>query len=418
MKFDVHGFDKRLEKLKKDLEKPSKKSDWSTIPKENRAKLLEFYDHLVGRGVSAGRVIKYMYFLKTITKILGKRYEDADRKDIEHLLATLRSSKNKNTGNPYTPNTMKDFKVITKIFYRWLRGYPNNNDPPEVAWYTCTLRSNEIVIREILKHSEVVKLIDSIPDVKFRAFFAVMYETAMRPEECLSLVWNDVQDMEKGKMLVCHGKTGARVLYSFWSAKYLIGYLNTHPNMFRDKIDPNMPLWIGRDTGKEILPLSYSTINQYFHKIFEKSGIALKSEPSLYILRRTRLTELLKIFPEGLVKLIAGHTKSSNTLGKYYNALTSTDVYDALAAHYGIKVKRTIEKEMVDLTKCPICNAQVTPDQSYCITCMTPLKQEYAERRKQLEKQYVEFMADPKNKEIILQVIEFMQKKGKKIVKR
>jgi len=414
MRIDSHKFKERLEKEIKHIENPSKDSDWSNLSGKNREKLLEYYNHLAGRGVSEGRVLKYLYTLKTIGKILGKNFEDADKKDIERVLATLRSAKSPISKKAYTSNTMKDFKVVLKVFYKWLRNYPGKKAyPPEVDWFTCTIGKNEMEIKEIMKHEDVIKLIESIPDVKFRAFFGLLYETAMRPEECLSIVWNDVQDIPKGKMIVVHGKTGARVLYSFWSAKHLIAWMNIHPNMLRKSADPNMPLWVSRNVGDEILPLHYSTVNQYFHKIVKQNELKFKKEPSMYILRRTRLTELLRIFPEGLVKLIAGHSKSSNTLGKYYNALTSNDVYDALASYYGISVKKAIQKDRVDLNMCPVCNAQVTPDQNYCVSCMTPLKQEYAQKMKDLQKEYDDFISNPKNKELIFQFIEFMHKQKK-----
>lgn len=372
----------------------------------NRKTLLEFYNHISGRGVSEGRCLKYLYGMKRITLILGKEYKEADKKDIERVLSTLRLGKE--NGKLYTANSMKDFKVAIKQFWQWLYDYPKssgNKYPPIVDWFTCTVKKSDESKIEILTRDEVMKIIDSCDLLRDKAYLSVLWETAARPSEILNLSWGEIKPTSyHGLKFVVSGKTGVRKLVSIWSAKYLVRYMNSHPLREKAESDPTLPLWVGfrnYKTKKEKMyePIDYRAVANAFQRAVEKAGIK-KSKITLYTLRHTRLTDLMKRHTESVVKAIAGHTKGSNTLEKY-NHLTDEDIEDDLLTDYDIIRAKSVESheklksEMPD--QCPVCKMTISPDEKFCPNCYSPLQKEAVLESRKVKDFVGEITSDERN---------------------
>lgn len=65
--------------------------------------------------------------LNQISRMLGKRFEEATREDIENLVYNIDQKRNHD-------NTKNKYRKVLKAFYRWLRGCSRNEYPPEVKW--------------------------------------------------------------------------------------------------------------------------------------------------------------------------------------------------------------------------------------------------------------------------------------------
>ena len=102
----------------------------SRISESDRALILEYVSKLESRGISVGRLAKYIYYLKNIRIKMKANFSDVTRVDIETLVKEINSEN-------YEPWTRADYKGILKSFYRWLRTGAMDSSapfPPEVAW--------------------------------------------------------------------------------------------------------------------------------------------------------------------------------------------------------------------------------------------------------------------------------------------
>lgn len=108
---------------------------------ENKRKITEFIDHLIANNISPVRQLKYFYTLKTIYKNFNKTFTQANKKDIEEFIGWINNS-------TYEYWTKRDFKIIIKKFYKWLKeeegqNYNKYEYPNEVKWINTGKKQNK-----------------------------------------------------------------------------------------------------------------------------------------------------------------------------------------------------------------------------------------------------------------------------------
>jgi site-specific recombinase XerD len=126
---DIHNFSSRLENYLKNLNK---------VDPYSKKKILEFVKYLQAEGISKGRILKYVYILENVAKMLKIKFEKATKDDIIDLVSKIEGN------NKWSECTKHEYKVVIRRFYKWLR---NSEDYPlEVKWIKTTLKkSNEKV---------------------------------------------------------------------------------------------------------------------------------------------------------------------------------------------------------------------------------------------------------------------------------
>jgi hypothetical protein len=80
----------------------------------NKEYIIDFLSQLSAEDLSIGRQLKYLYTLKPIAMGLKKDFSLFNKKDVITLLNELNNSN-------YKDNTKRDFKIVIKRFFRWLR---------------------------------------------------------------------------------------------------------------------------------------------------------------------------------------------------------------------------------------------------------------------------------------------------------
>ena len=85
MEIDIHNFEKRVEQVVEKL---------NELSEPNRSDVLKFLKQLSAEGKSAGRIMKYVYTLKTLAKMLNKPFRDAAKDDIIDLVSKIETNKN------------------------------------------------------------------------------------------------------------------------------------------------------------------------------------------------------------------------------------------------------------------------------------------------------------------------------------
>lgn len=98
------------------------------IAETNRQHILRCVEDCRANNLSLPRRVKYLYTLPTLARRLQKGFEEATVEDIKRLVGQL------NDDPKYSDWSKSDFRVALKRFYRWLRGLPAGQNPPETVW--------------------------------------------------------------------------------------------------------------------------------------------------------------------------------------------------------------------------------------------------------------------------------------------
>jgi site-specific recombinase XerD/ribosomal protein L40E len=346
VKDEVYCFKRRIEGcLRKIRNNPS-------IDEESKQKILDFYQECIVRGYSKARIIKYLVTLERIARDLGKPLTQAKKEDIVNLIAKIEQ-------RGYSEWTKHDYKVILRIFYKWLR---RDDYPEEVNWIKVRDSRNHKLPEEILTQEEVQKMIDAADHIRDKAFISTLYESGCRIGELLCLQIKHVQFDEFGAVLLVNGKTGQRRVRVIASEPRLHQWIENHP--FKD--DPDAPLWITIGTNSRYKIWNYGTAREVIKKIARKAGIKKRVYPHLF--RHSRATHLANHLTEAQMKQYFGWVQGSD-MASIYVHLSGRDVDNALLKLNGLEVKEEKKEEQFKALMCPRCKARNSPDAKFCSNC-------------------------------------------------
>ncbi|MDG6927134.1 MAG: tyrosine-type recombinase/integrase [Nitrososphaerota archaeon] len=354
---DIHRYDKALKYSYNTLEKDR------IIPETDKKLIVDFTEHLKAKGISTGRVTKYMLNLMTLRRQMKCDFAQADRKEIERLMGWLNSS-------DYSPHTKLDYKGELKRFYKWLRNGSMDSDipfPPEVAWIKENMKHNEMKQPDILTDDEAKRMIDAAGKIRDKAFIAVAFEGGFRIGEILTVTMADLTFDSMGARLKVRGKTGERTVRLITSAPLLARWVDEHPM----KGNPQAPLWISLASNyrDRLKPVSYERTVLMLKRVAQKAGIQKRIYPHLF--RHSAATRDAKYLTESELKVKFGWTGGSEMPGTYVH-LASVDLDNKLASVYSGQPVETPKPGFAPMI-CPKCGEKNTPGQRYCGRCGTPL---------------------------------------------
>jgi len=345
VKDEVYCYKRRIEACLRKIRN-------SSIDEESKRRILEFYQECIVRGYSKARIIKYLDTLERIARDLGKPLTQAKKEDIVNLIAKIEQ-------RGYSEWTKHDYKVILRIFYKWLR---KNDYPEEVSWIKVRESSNRKLPEEILTPEEINELVNAADHIRDKAFISTLYESGCRIGELLCLQIKHVQFDEFGAVLLVNGKTGQRRVRVIASEPRLHQWIENHP--FKD--DPEAPLWITIGTNSRYKVWNYGTAREVIKKIAMKAGIKKRVYPHLF--RHSRATHLANHLTEAQMKQYFGWVQGSDMASVYVH-LSGRDVDNALLKLNGLEVKEEKKEEQFKALICPRCKARNSPDAKFCSNC-------------------------------------------------
>ncbi len=263
---------------------------------ENKREILRFHDYIVALGIGLARQIKYLETLYLIANKMGKPFSLLTKDDILGYVKWLENSS-------LSDWTKHDYKLIFKIFYKWLKNCLTY--PDEVAWIRTRISGKVILPEELISKEEVEKLVQAAYTARDRALILLLYESGCRIGEVLSLRIKSVSFDQYGAQLIVNGKTGSRRVRIAASAPALSTWLDNHPG--RD--NPDSPVWISTGSTNWGQPLTYPSVLSMLKKLKSRAGLAKRIYPHLF--RHTRATFLAKHVPEPIMKEAMGWVQSS-----------------------------------------------------------------------------------------------------------
>ncbi len=374
-----------------------KRINSSDFCEEDKQIFNEYHRECIILCLSKGRIAKYLNTLKRIRVMLGKPFKQVTKDDVRNLILTIESRN-------LSDWTKHDYKIIFKIFFRWLK--QTEDYPDEVSWITSKIRNSRLLPEEILTEEEVERLVDSAYTIRDKAFILVLYESGCRIGELLSLSLKNVQFDEYGAKLIVDGKTGMRRVRIIFSAPKLALWIDNHP--LRE--NPDAPLWITQSMNRRNRQLMYSSAKTMLKKIAKKSGIKKRIYPHLF--RHSRATHLSKHLTESQLKHHLGWVQASK-MASIYVHLSGRDVDQALLNLQGIKSDIIKEKPKMVLQICSRCENENSPSSKFCNKCGSPLNIKKAleidEARKKADQILSKLVRKPKVMEVLLKTIDDLE---------
>ena len=327
--------------------------------KANKKTMKEFVLFLRANKRSNDRIFKYCWMLRNVEKLLGKDFNKADKKDIEHLVANIEDS-------PYTPWTKHDYKAAIKTFYKWLKSEDNDESPREVRWIKTGVKERTTVTpSDILTKEEADNMISAANNLRTKAMLGILFETGIRVGELMSMRIKDVAIDEHMISLFVTGKTGRRTVFVKGYRQHIVNWLNSHPF----KNDRESYVWV-ENNGKAVnKPISHNRICDTIKRAAVKSGMdatkAKKIHPHLF--RHSAATRIAKQLTEQEMKVYFGWTPGSNMAAVYCH-LSAEDIKNAvLGKVYDVeKAKMNNSNDKVKSKICEACGRDNPSDARFC----------------------------------------------------
>src|SRR5437773_6583845 len=235
---EVHNYPRILETT---LERVQS----SEICKTNKRAILEFHGFITAQGLSLARQSKSVETLLLIAKRVSKPFRKLTKSDIMAWVRTIETS-------PYTDWTKRDYKIIFKVFYRWLRNAESY--PDEVSWIKSRTGKKGILPEELITKEEVDKLVQASYSLRDKAMILVLSESGCRIGEILSLQMKNISFDTFGAQLIVNGKTGTRRVRIVAQVAALSSWLDNHPL----RNNPESPVWISTGSTNRGKPINYA----------------------------------------------------------------------------------------------------------------------------------------------------------------
>lgn len=273
-----------------------------------------------------------------------KQAFDVTQDDIENYVIARRKK--------YKINTIHKNVTELKFFYGWLK--PENNMFCNIK---TRMEKNRLPAEAILTQEEALETVRACKNQRDRAFIFVLWDSAARLDEILSLKVKDTVFDKYGAVVTVKGKTGMRRIRLVDSVPDLQLWLNQCQGGTDDYLFPN-------SKGK----MSHRGAQNLITRAAERAGLQDRHVHA-HLYRHSRLTDLTR---QGLgemeLRIIAGWEPSSSSPATYIH-LSGKNVDDKILAMHGI-IQEDRKEEVKTTTKiCPRCKIQNPFDSKYCRSC-------------------------------------------------
>jgi integrase/recombinase XerD len=221
-------------------------------------------------------------------------------------------------------STIEIKKTILKTFFKWAKKEDIVNHL-KIEHIMPTLRRDDI-----LTPDEINLMIETTPNIMYKALISLLFESGGRIHEVLPLKFEDIKETEKGMIIRIHAtKTGDeyRSILCVFSAVYI-----------RDLVSEKTLM-----KGDLLFNVKRSAVHQMLNIIAKKVGIEKPISPHKF--RHAQAVDMLiRGYPDQITKKKLGWKGDSAMLARYSH-IVDDDVIDA-----------TLEKAGVDAPKTKIIN--------------------------------------------------------------
>jgi integrase/acylphosphatase len=261
------------------------------------------------------------------------------------------------------PTTARNELKLAKQVFRWLGLSTEDLKRVKIP------KGEGVTVDDLYTREELTAIFGACHDTRDKAIIEVLFESACRASELLSMTFETVNFNDDGTAaIVVHGKTGTRQALIFQSVPALKLWMNVHPT-------GKGRVWLTLRQPYE--PLTYSGLFQLVRKKVRAAGLKRPKRKLVHMFRHSRITELVKLNVRGqtLAKLV-GWTKDSNMESIYVHLSTADVEIEVKAKVFGLEPDEAIYEPLLKSTACPRCNTRNEQSARVCIGCNLPLSNE------------------------------------------
>lgn len=262
--------------------------------------LMTMEQELILKGYSLKTKKVYLGHARRFLQEIHKDHNSISKEDIRKYLVILLDDKKRS--HAYVNQALSSIKFL---FYRVLNINTHNMDIPRPK--------KEHKLPEILSQEEVVKILQSIHNIKHKAILFLTYSAGLRVSEVVRLTVNDI-NLDRKLIRIKQGK-GRKDRYSLLSntaMEVLKEYTSSHRSekwMFTGEQPDNH--------------LSERTVQTIFKNALFKSGI--EKDLSVHSLRHSFATHLLEAGTDlRYIQELLGHKNSKTT--EIYTHVSNKDL--------------------------------------------------------------------------------------------
>jgi integrase len=266
-----------------------------------------------------------------ILPVIGDRaIEDVRPRDVQQVVNTMTQG----------PATKHHAHKVMYALYRWMVRNRMVEHSPVDGIRLPTITTD----RKSLSSAEVVKLLESMKDSRWKYSVQLILMTGLRRGELLALRWEDIDDCihirrtrsPDGQEGPPKSQAGNRAIMV---GKAVQGVLDAQRDMLRIEGIVSPYVFPGKD-GKGMSPSTYHHIIDYHAKKAEM-------QVSVHELRHTFVSLSAKGMDLKALQAILGHTKASVTLDVYRHMIAgdeqhAADLVDEAAYRLGIVPSMTV----------------------------------------------------------------------------
>ncbi len=336
----------------------------SKISGQNIKTIRRFDEYNVLKGLKESTRKLQIYMILEFSREAGKNFKDITSEDIRQFLSRKKVK----------PYTLENWKNILRKFFKYASG--GKEYPETVSWIEPSRNCYEFKKpNEMLTEEEVKTLIDSALTLQHKTIIAVLWDTAIRNSELVSMDIGSVVNNGEHISITVTGKTGTRTLGLISSAPLVSRWLDEHPF----KHDRNKPLWLSYTHQHYLERITIFGVGEIISQARKRAGIQKRTTAHTY--RHSKLTNLAKKgMTESEMRKFAGWTAHSN-MPEIYIHLTQEDVdRKRWELETGQKPKEKHRSSILIPVMCPRCGKQNASTNKYCSKCWLPLSREALDR--------------------------------------
>jgi integrase len=345
------------------IKKEMERLDRTGIPSASKDAIRNFLNDIrVKDSLSDNRIYFYAVRLRKVAEIIPDGFLNPTTQDIKNVISEVAGRDHVN-GKRYSENTVEDYKIAVKRFYRWLLA--DDGDIPDVVKWIKKKRSINRNVKpdNMITEDEMAGILEACRNPRDRALFSLLYDSGCRVGEVMSLKLRDMEFDDYGLILSVTGKTGFRKVRVIGnSVAYMREWQNAHPHRDNDAAW----LFCGLTENNMNDPMSYDDLHATLRKILKRAGITRRIYPHLF--RHTRATILASRVTEAPLEAQMGWVHGSRMTQTYVH-LSGRDQDNAILKAYGIQVKEDKPIESQRPSLCPRCREPNDPKARFCWKC-------------------------------------------------
>ena len=226
-------------------------------------------------------------------------------------------------------------------------------------------REDTVTVEDLYTRKELDTILGAPLVLRDRAMLQVLYESATRADELLSMTFKNVEFFDDGTAnIIIKGKTGTRSIPLSVSVPALREWLKHHPI-------GEGSIWI--QLRRPYKTLTTSGLYLVTRLILKAAGVSGKKK-LVHMFRHTRITEFVRLGIRGqtLHKLV-GWTKRSNMEAVYVHLSTADVVNEVRSKVFGLESDEDRYEPFMRLLRCPRCQTTNEAHARYCAKCNMPI---------------------------------------------